>query len=113
MWFSFFYIKQHFNNILTTFKQHFNNLLLIDKMESGQRVFATNSDFLIPLSLEPMSLTWDILNSVRSEVKTLELDILNPDYLIWVSNGHTFDFLLKPFFLGYSGEKSKTGFKIF
>ena len=27
-----------------------------------------------------------------------------------VSNGHTFDFLLKPFFLGYSREKSKTGF---
>ena len=24
------------------------------------------------------------------------------DYLIWVSNGQTFDFLLKPFFLGYS-----------
>ena len=29
-----------------------------------------------------------------------EWDILNPDYLIWVSNGHTFNFLLKPFFLG-------------
>ena len=28
--------------------------------------------------------------------------------LIWVSNGHTFDFLLKPFFLEYSREKSKT-----
>ena len=37
------------------------------------------------------------------ELKTLEWDILNPDYLIWVSNsynGHTFDFILKPFFLG-------------
>ena len=45
-----------------------------------------------------------------SELKTLEWDTLNPDYLIWVSNGHTFDFLLKPFFLGYSREKSKTGF---
>ena len=35
-----------------------------------------------------------------SELKTLEWDILNnPDYLIWVSNGHTFDFLLNRFFL--------------
>ena len=33
-----------------------------------------------------------------------------PDYLIWVSNGNTFDFLLKLFFLWYSSEKSKTGF---
>ena len=41
------------------------------------------------------------------ELKTLEWDILNHDYLIWVSNGHTFDFLLKPFL--YSREKSKTG----
>ena len=32
-----------------------------------------------------------------SELKTLECDILNPDYLIWVSTGQTFDFLLKPF----------------
>ena len=31
-------------------------------------------------------------------------DILNPDYLIWVSNGHTFDYLFKPFFFGYSRE---------
>jgi len=44
-----------------------------------------------------------------SELKTIEWDILNPDYLIWVSNVHTFDFLLKPFFLGYRREKSKTG----
>ena len=51
-----------------------------------------------------------IQKSMRPELKTLEGDILNPDYLIWVSNGHTFDFLLKPFFLGYSREKSKTGF---
>jgi len=35
---------------------------------------------------------------------------LNPDYLIWVSNGHTFDVLLKSFFLGFSREKSKTDF---
>ena len=35
---------------------------------------------------------------------------INPDYLIWVSNGHTFDFLLKPFFLGYSRGKSITDF---
>ena len=34
----------------------------------------------------------------------------NPDYLIWVSNGHTLDFLLKPFFRGYSRENSKSGF---
>jgi len=49
---------------------------------------------------------------IHSELKTLEWDILNPDYLIWVSNGHTFDFLLKPFFLGYSREKSKPVFLI-
>ena len=45
-----------------------------------------------------------------SELKTLEWDILNHDYLIWVSNIHTFDFLLKPFFIRYCREKSKTGF---
>ena len=44
------------------------------------------------------------------ELKTLEWDILNPDNLIWVSNGQTFDFLLKPFFLGYCREKSKPVF---
>ena len=32
--------------------------------------------------------------SIYTELKTLEWDILNPHYLIWVSNGHTFDFLL-------------------
>ena len=47
---------------------------------------------------------------LRPELKTLEWDILNPDYLIWVSNGNTFDFIVKPFFLGYSREKSKTVF---
>jgi len=47
---------------------------------------------------------------LSSELKTLEWDILNLDYLIWVSNGHTFDFLLNPFFLGYSREKWKTVF---
>ena len=47
---------------------------------------------------------------IHPELKTLEWDILNPDYLTWVSNGHTLDFLLKPFFLGYSREKSKTCF---
>ena len=31
----------------------------------------------------------------RSELNTLECDIPNPDYLIWVSNRHTCDFLLK------------------
>ena len=50
------------------------------------------------------------ISAGSSELKTLEWDILNPNYLIWVSNGHTFGFLLKPFFLGYSREKSKTGF---
>ena len=50
------------------------------------------------------------LTQKYSELKTLEWDILNPDYLIWVSNGHTFDFLLKPFFLWYSREKSKNRF---
>ena len=40
--------------------------------------------------------------------------ILNPDYLIWVSNEHTFDFLFKQLFLGflvYSREKSNRFFK--
>ena len=32
------------------------------------------------------------------------------DYLIRVSNGHTIDFLLKPFFLEYRRKESKTGF---
>jgi len=45
-------------------------------------------------------------NFVRAE----NFRILNYDYLIWESNGHTFDFLLKLFFLGYSREKSKTVF---
>ena len=47
-------------------------------------------------------------NEISSELKTLEWDILNQGYLIWVSNGYTFDFLPKPSFLGYSWEKSKT-----
>ena len=34
-----------------------------------------------------------------TELKTLEWDILNPDRLIWVSNVHTFDFILNPLFL--------------
>ena len=42
-----------------------------------------------------------------TELKTLEWDMLKPDYLISVSNGRTFNFFLKPFFLG-SREKSKT-----
>ena len=46
----------------------------------------------------------------RTKLKTVEWDILNPDNLIWVSNGHTFDFLCKLLFLGYSREKSKTGY---
>ena len=55
----------------------------------------------------PFRIKWEI---IITEPKTLERDILNPDYLILLSNGHTFDFLLKPFFLGYSREKSKTAF---
>ena len=47
-----------------------------------------------------------------SELKTLEWDILNPDYLIWISKRDTFDFLLKPFFLGNSREKIKNRFFI-
>ena len=54
------------------------------------------------LALKRICYTW------REE--NLEWDILYSDYLIWVSNGHTFDFLLKPFFLGYSREKSTTVF---
>ena len=47
-----------------------------------------------------------------TELKTLEWDILNPDYLIWVSNGHTFDFLLKPFFFNIVEKNQKPVFNI-
>ena len=43
-----------------------------------------------------------------SELKTFEWDILNPDYLIWVSNGHTYDLLLNPLFLDNKRENQKT-----
>ena len=33
---------------------------------------------------------------IKSELKTLEWDILNPDRLIWISNVHTFDFIVNP-----------------
>ena len=48
-----------------------------------------------------LSPIYDFVKKViqQTEVKTLEWDILNPDYLIWVFNGHTFDFLIKTFFL--------------
>ena len=50
------------------------------------------------------------LKMLYSGLKTLEWDILHPDYLIWVSNGQTFEFPIKPLLLGYSRETSKTGF---
>ena len=48
-------------------------------------------------------ITWFILftlwyNFILSELKTLEWDILNTDRLIWVSNVHTFDYILNPLF---------------
>ena len=49
-------------------------------------------------------------HKVEAELIILEWDILNPDYLIWLSNGYTLDFLLKPVFLEYSTEKLKTVF---
>ena len=50
--------------------------------------------------------------TMSTELRTLEWDIAYLDYLIWVSNGQwtQFWFLLRQFFLGYSREKSKTGF---
>ena len=42
-----------------------------------------------------------------TELKTLEWDILNSDYLIWVSNGHTFDFFLNHSFLDIVGKNQK------
>ena len=76
-------------------------------MKEEQAIFNLEIKKKSGLSINP-----DIHHSkvFSSELKTLEWDILNPDYLIWVSNGHAFDFLLKPFFLGYRREKSKTGF---
>ena len=44
----------------------------------------------------------------------IDWDEIFLNYLYRAENfriGHTFDFLLKPFCLGYSKEKSKTGFK--
>ena len=41
----------------------------------------------------------DLPIAVWFELKILEWDILNHDYLIWVSNGHTFDFLFNSLFL--------------
>ena len=40
------------------------------------------------------------LSSVSSELKTLEWYILNHDRLVWLSNVHTFDFIINPLF-GY------------
>ena len=38
-------------------------------------------------------------NNTCSELETLELNIVNPDRLIWISNLDTFNFLLNPLFL--------------
>ena len=40
----------------------------------------------------------DMTFAILPELKTLEWDILNHDCLIWVSNVHTFGFLLNPLF---------------
>ena len=45
-----------------------------------------------------------------SELKTSECDILNPDYLIWVSNGHTFDFFWDRSFLDIVEKNQKPVF---
>ena len=42
----------------------------------------------------------DKTNQFQLELKTLEWNILNHDHLIWLSNGHTLDFLINPLF-GY------------
>jgi len=77
-------------------------LLIIFKMR-----LLTNGIFRICWKIfnltEYSCLRWDWV----TRAENLEWDILNPDYLIWVSNWHTFDFLLNPFFHGY---KIKTRF---
>ena len=45
-----------------------------------------------------------------SELKTLEWDILDPDYLIWVSNGHTLIFFLNRSFLDLVEKNEKPVF---
>ena len=66
--------------------------ILYTPLEDWRGEFASNSMF------------FNISNFVclfkQPELKTLEWDILNPDRLIWVSNVHTFDFILNPLF-GY------------
>ena len=85
--------------------------------DMGWKIFNIFDHFEANLPSVEHSLLYNITNcftpiwpKMYPELKTLEWDILNVDYLIWVSNGRTFDFLLKPFFLGYSREKSKTPF---
>ena len=46
-----------------------------------------------------------------AELKTLEWGIPNPSYLIWVSNGHTFDFILKPSFVDKVEKNQKPVFQ--
>ena len=46
-----------------------------------------------------------------SELGTLEWDTLNPDCLIRISNGDTFNLLLNPLYFGYSTENQKPGFQ--
>ena len=90
-----------------------NNLLnqQISQLNAETKNHALNHNFLefwvvftVLLCGKPCILTF--IEKKAPELKTLEWDILNPNYLIWVSNGHTFYFRLKPFFLGYSREKS-------
>ena len=47
-----------------------------------------------------------------AELKTLEWGIPNPSYLIWVSNGYTFDFILKPSFVDKVEKNQKPVFKL-
>ena len=49
---------------------------------------------------------------IKSELKTLEWDILNPDRLIWISNLDTFNVLLNPLFLDIVQANQKPVFKI-
>ena len=80
------FLNKCFMNPTSVHRQYGHPLVSTNKAKGIIWVFATNSDFLIPVPLNP-------------ELKTLEWNIPNPDYLIWVSNGHTFDFLLNPLFL--------------
>ena len=81
--------------------------------KSKKLSFFTILKFLIPLSLQTDSINlWYFKLRLfdLTELKTLKWNILNPNYVIWVSNVHTFDFLLKQFFLDIVDKNQKPAF---